>query len=166
MSVRDAALVLSWLAIAILAFALAGTMRQLRTMSTAVRGLLNGRALPAQKGTAPLPSISGWGRQDAPTLLVLAASDCTSCAELLPKLDDISRSHAGRLDVAVAYKDHGQDLEHARVLRNQSDLFDLLNVPFTPYGLAVSAGGEVLEATPVGSSDRLMHLAERCLAPA
>jgi hypothetical protein len=85
MSFQSTALLLAWVAIALLALAVSGLIRQLRSV-----GLPTNRFLPTSivGGLAP-PLGDGSADWPKPTILLFVSAECRVCQDRLNELDAI-----------------------------------------------------------------------------
>ena len=153
MTFTAAALVAAWLAILVLALALAGVLHRLRAIAAgsppATRpavGPLVGAVAPALDGRA----LSG------PALILFADRECPSCHEVAPAFGQAALGANGsgaHVQKVLVYQgdtppaDQGLD-----TMRVQRDTFERWNVRVTPFLVAVDARGTVAAAAPVGSA--------------
>lgn len=147
MSFTSAAVLLSWIAIALLAIAVAGLMRMIQrtaadTDTRSGSGLditaLTGFALPS---TGPLASLRPMGSG----LLLFSSPSCSTCADVLGGL-----VAAGREEALVVVSLGGCDgvaagAPRARCVPDGGPLFDALGIPGSPYLVAVDAAGTIVD---------------------
>ncbi|GIH07806.1 hypothetical protein Rhe02_58730 [Rhizocola hellebori] len=156
MGFQTSALILSWVAILLLALVVSGLVRQVHQLSsTAVRR-------PEPVGLplgAPAPAFSTLAPQSPATLVLLFLQPgCGTCAELL---DEAGRHDREALEFRALYR--GQVPPEAAdlpltTLGDQADLFERYDAIATPFGVVVDQGGRVLRSEPVGSRAALRHL--------
>lgn len=103
------AVVLAWLALVLLAFAMAGMLRQLRDLQAGVASAA-GLAAVAGGGVPgvgtipdnPQTPLSVRPRDDAVCALVLLVDDnCPVCAEVAPHFDDLANKSSAAVDFVV-----------------------------------------------------------------
>jgi hypothetical protein len=153
MSFETTALLVTWVALVLLALVVAGLVRQVHHLTQGPRTRELG--LPAG---SPAPALAAVGaRPERPTLLLFLSEDCPIChdvfAETLTQAD-------GPATTAI-FKGRaidGRPPANLRVLPDQEDLFTAYKVPATPYAVIVGADGRVRTAEPVGSIRGLHHL--------
>jgi thiol-disulfide isomerase/thioredoxin len=161
MSFQSAALLLAWIAIVILAFALAGLLRS-------VRALVAGRT-PHTLRVGPAPGASlaeivdvaelGSGR---PTVLLFADESCSVCKAVFPKFNDLAETYRElSFGLMVSGETNGFRSEHVVVRASQQSLFDALAIRMTPFALSLNQDGTILEAEPAGSNERLESMVRR-----
>ncbi|MER7891556.1 hypothetical protein ABTX15_17190 [Micromonospora sp. NPDC094482] len=160
MSFQTSALILSWIAILLLALVVSGLVRQ-------VHALANGSvARPGSVGLRPGSPAPRFGElaPPAPATLVLLFLDpgCSTCDHLLAE----ATQQADRPDVVlrVLYREaappHPADLP-VTVLGEQADLFDRYDAIATPFAVVVDATGHVRRSEAVGSQAALRQLLDQ-----
>jgi hypothetical protein len=157
MSVQASALILAWIAIAMLALAMAGLLRQVRILSAQMSHTpLRASALIG----SPIPEFQDASLQwDRPTLLLFVTADCSVCQERLRELESLAEQDGDRSYVAVfPGSADGLRAQRVQVLQNQSAAFRRFSIPVTPFGVVVAPGGVVAHAAAVGSSSTLREL--------
>ncbi len=160
MSFQTSALILSWVAILLLALVVSGLVRQVQQLSsTAVRrpepvGLPPGAPAPAFASLAPL--------SPATLVLLFLQPGCGTCAELLDEAGEQAERHP--LQFRALYRD-GVAPEAAdspvTAFGDQADLFERYDAIATPFAVVIDQGGRVLRSEPVGSRAALRHLLDR-----
>lgn len=157
MTFETSALVAAWLMILLLAFALAGVMRQLQFLTNA----------PSQDRRRVGPAIGS--RLTAPqitsgkvvSILLFLDSDCVTCEWVLPDVAQKKEEFGDLFFVAVYRGEHnGLPTHPIAVLENQKHVFEQFNVAATPFGVAITNGGVVLAADALGSPPMLSNLVE------
>ncbi|MEU8121360.1 hypothetical protein AB0C21_21850 [Spirillospora sp. NPDC049024] len=147
MSFQNSALLLSWVAILLLALVVAGLVRQVHALSP-------GASRPAALGPAagaPAPAFDRLG----PGLLLFLDRDCGVCADVLAAVPSDRPLHA--IFAGAAPEDASRP--GVTVLAGEQDgLFADYRVPATPFAVLVGADGRVRAAEPVGSSEALRAL--------
>jgi len=162
MSFQTSALLLSWVAILLLAFVVSGLVRQVHALTAGAASVAR-RVGPAVGAPAPrfeplAPAVPG------PLVLVFAGEGCRTCGSLLPR----AAQHAGPgVTIRVCYPGAvPADAPEPRgalaeVHGGEAELFQLYQIVATPYGVLVDAAGRVVEALPIGSADALHGLLDR-----
>lgn len=161
MSFQTSALILSWVAILLLALVVSGLVRQVHALST---GLAGPTAPPATVGLrpgAPAPGLDELGAAGGPLLLLFLSADCRTCAGVL---GEAVRHAGGEVALRVLYAGaipaaaagllvpvHGEAAE----------LFDRYDAIATPFAVVVDGAGRVQRSEPVGSPAALRALLER-----
>jgi hypothetical protein len=159
-SFETSALILTWVAIAMLALAMAGLLRQIRTLAATVAPGIT------QLGPTiglPAPQLNGReARWPNSAILVFLDAGCQTCEQLIPRLTALSDIHGGQLTFVAVFRGDavlpvGSSLE---ILANQQSAFDSFRVPVTPFGVAVASSGLIVAARPIGSAKALEELVE------
>lgn len=157
MSFETSALLLSWVAIAILSFAVSGLIRQVRYLSAGSQAPTP-RRLGPPTGAELSKLVPQLGLHADDALLVFADADCEMCEALIDELKSIRRSPGGRVHVLyrdAATKSNGNaDLD---IRGQQIKAFEALSIPVTPFGVVIKSG-KVDVATPLGSVEQLRHI--------
>lgn len=160
MSFQTSALILSWIAILLLALVVSGLVRQVHALSagTASRsgsiGLRPGSPAPRFRDLAP-PS-------PATLVLLFLDSGCATCDHLL----DEATEQAGRTGAVlrVLYRatvpPHAADLPMT-VMGDRADLFDRYDAIATPFAVVIDETGHIRRSEPVGSRVALRHLLDQ-----
>lgn len=151
MDFESSALVLAWLAIAVLALAMAGLLRQLVLLRTAVIAPAAGGLGPVFGSPAPvLPGIDYTGRR---TVLLFADDECESCRSIVDALDSTGRNTSNPA-VVVLFKAGApaQPAAPERQFVHQRELFDRLGVNVTPFAVMVDGDARIVAAEPLGSA--------------
>lgn len=155
MSFETTAILLSWVAILILALALAGLMRQFHLWAEGQRPepLALG---PAIGSTVPEAGDLG-ARSGRPTLLLFVNDTCRGCERLLPALPQVARDHDDVRLVAMFPKaaNGHRDLAGVHVVERQAHVFEREGISVTPFGVALSPEAKVLDRAPLGSMTSL-----------
>jgi hypothetical protein len=160
MSFQTSALILSWIAILLLALVVSGLVRQVHALSNGTvgrpgsLGLGPGSPAPRFRDLAP-PS---------PATLVLLFLDhgCSICDQLLDEVVE----QLQRTDVVlrILYRDtvppQAADLSMT-VLGEQADLFDRYDAIASPFAVVIDATGRIQRSEPVGSRLALRHLLDQ-----
>ncbi len=163
MSFQTSALLLSWVAILLLALVVSGLVRQVHALTTGAGGTAPQRVGPVVGAPAPRFDVLAPARP-GPLVLVFAGEGCRTCTTLLP--DAAGRAGPG-VTVRVLYPDAvpadapGPSGAIASVRGGSAELFRVYQVVATPYAVLVGADGRVAEALPVGSPDALHGVLDR-----
>ncbi|MEU4565280.1 hypothetical protein [Micromonospora sp. NPDC023956] len=159
MSFQTSALILSWIAILLLALVVSGLVRQVHALSSGMVqrrpesvGLSAGTPAPGFTRLAPTaPAV--------PLVLLFLDPDCGTCGEVLSEAAD----QAGRdgLEFRVLYRDDAPARAAGlpvTVLDGEAELFDRYDALATPFATVVDPAGRVLRAEPLGSRAALRRL--------
>ncbi len=158
MSFLVAVLVVTWLAIMVLALALAGLMRQVRDLTAAVRSRGRSPLMLRSDAIPSLRSTDGTSR----TVLLVVDDVCTTCHLVAPEFTALARNAAGIEFRMLTYAEGTRAwLDGADIVVDVDDeAYRRLNVPWRPALVLVDADGTVLEAKPVGSIESLRRTVE------
>jgi hypothetical protein len=144
MSLEASLLLLAWLAIALLAFGMAGIVGQLRRSAEPARRV----ALGPELGTA-VPPLLELARPTGGAILYFMESQCDPCHRLLAAIE---RHGDSRGEFILTPSTPGTiSAAGVPVLPDQSDLFEALDIPATPYGVAIDARGAVAQTALLSS---------------
>ncbi len=153
MSFETTALLLTWVALALLSLVVAGLVRRVHQLSQGPRadasGPQPGMPAPALESLSPEP-----GRA---TLLLFLSEGCPPCADIFQE----TQSLIGAPPIRVLYADDAPDAEppeNIRILPDQGALFEAYQISATPFGAIVGADGRIRTIEPVGSVGRLYGL--------
>lgn len=155
MGVTTTALLLAWLAILILALAMAGLLRQLEEIRHQLprAGRRLGPAL-----NQPAPSIQGLEIGE-PMLLIFADQHCLTCERLLDALE----ADPDRFDlnvVALYRRDVMPNRPRILTLVGQHEAFARFGITLTPFAVLIDALGSVVVADVVDSIEALDRLVQ------
>lgn len=160
MNAYAAFLILAWIAIILLAFAMSGLMRQLHDMTRHQnsRGLSLGLA-PGTLATY-LPDKQHFSQ--ARRLMIFADTDCESCQSIVPLFDDLVDSLPEEHEGIVITRNSAKGFSSLRKTRVVADpvAFDYFNIPFVPVAVAMR-DGEILTTQAVGSEELLRAFFEQ-----
>jgi len=143
-----AALVLSWVCLAVLALAMAGILRQLRELQAEVAQL-----------SAP-PWRAAAGRRVAelagadPLVLLVLDPGCSFCDAVHEPFIRLAGEHSGIRFEVLSPRARWADTPNIRS-RVDPGLVTVLDLPWAPALLHVGADGTVLAGQPVESPERL-----------
>jgi hypothetical protein len=158
MGFETTVLLLTWVAIALLAFVVSGLVRRVHHLSTGVRA--------AELGPAPGSAAPQFGRL-APggadrTLLLFLDADCGVCPQVLAELRDVLAASGRRLPVAALFAGPALEAGHegVEVFADEAELFDEYQIPAVPFAVVADGSGRVRTARPVGSPGALRDLLE------
>ncbi|MGH3757532.1 hypothetical protein [Actinophytocola sp.] len=162
MDALTAAVVLAWIVLIVLAFAMAGLLHQLRD----VRAALRRRAPAGHASSAPPPggpvSVRPTGAK-VRSVVLLVDGHCPTCAEVAPVFADLARAGSADVDSAdidsadvdfvvlsYAANDLGDDLDGVRYVVD-SGAYHHLDPGWRPAIVVVGPDGEVEATEPAGS---------------
>lgn len=159
MSFEGTALLVAWVAILLLAFGLAGLMRQVHLLRHALYG--EGLGYPESVPNDILPTIRAKD-SNIPAVLLFVDSECATCQEIIPSIEAAARRIGERLDFVLLFR-HAAHTAKSSVhyIEHQHRLFKALAVTATPTAILVDPSGRVLSRTPIGSIDSLSSFLAR-----
>jgi hypothetical protein len=149
MRLMSTAVVLAWIAIALLALGMAGIMRQVRLLSS---GSPRERFVFGPRAGSPGPQLPSLEAIDGTALLLFLDKDCSTCRRVAPVFSEIASEHAGTSFV-VMFRGEQDGLVGDSVLafENQGVAFAEFHVPATPFVVAVDENGIVTGSSLIGS---------------
>ena len=159
MSVQTTALLLAWVAIALLGLALAGLLRQVHLLS---RGRVQPRFRAGPEVGSIAPELAPGDRWARRAVLLFAERGCNPCDRILPLFQELAARRSD-IDFKLLFRGPGNGVvnAHVEVLTDQDQAFQGFGIPATPYGVIIDERGTVMAAAPVGSHARLQQLLER-----
>jgi len=162
MDFETAALLLSWLAIALLGLAMAGLMRQVQWLTAGGRSLQHVGPAVGSYALA-LPGIDYAAARQ--TLVVFLADDCPLCRQLAPEATDLAIATAD-VDVRVVVAGVGFDGPNGVGTTSITDeQMRLWRVSVTPFVVRVGHDARIIDASPVESPASLREMAGRFETP-
>lgn len=155
MSFTTSALVLTWLALALLALALAGVVRQLMVVTRRLIPVHPGgpmRNVPAP----PLEGVDGMFRDGNSVVLLFVDESCPTCVIAVSELDRVATDTEAELSFVSVYpgRSSGNGASAGQTIENQSLAFARFQIPVTPYAVFVK-DGLIVAAQPVGGEGLL-----------
>ncbi len=150
MPFQTAALVLAWVVIALLAFAMAGMLSMIRRLQAAQSQMAG--SLVDGGGSARSRAAARFAPGTRPYALVLTASaTCPSCSELMPRFRDFARRHRERVDFHVLSADlEVEDSTPDLPVTVDPAAFAALSPGYTPGLVIIDRQGTVVEVGPGG----------------
>ncbi len=151
MSFETTAILLTWVAMTLLALTVAGLVRQ-------VHQLTRGPHAP-DVGPSPGSPAAALDRLGAEpgrtTLLLFLGEDCPACQDVFQEALTLTGAPPMRAlfltDVIPAVLP-----ANMRVFADQGELFEAYQVPATPFAVVIGADGRIRTAEPIGSV-RALH---------
>lgn len=161
---ETSALALSWVAIVLLAFSMAGILRYVHlVVEDRNKGVIVGPAV----GTK-LASVEGLtnGIGSRLSLLMFLDTNCEACEWVLPQLDRVPIQEDG-ISIRALYRGAVGEEELSdspvEVLQKQNDIFRRLGVTATPFGLGITPSGHVVAADVIGSPATLQSFVAQAM---
>lgn len=165
MSAEAALLVITWIALCVLALALAGLLK-------ALSGHLEEHAAARVPLRRPgeVTDLVGLHPEiessEGMRAIIFADADCSTCREVLPRVIS-SFSTAEQEHILVLFKGaavKGFDDLKCRIVMDRAGEFERLNIPAAPFGVALD-GGRCVQALPIGSEILMRRFVNRALNP-
>lgn len=163
MTLLSSAVVLAWIALVLIAFALAGLLRRVQSLSDRLEG---GASIAGQH------RVSEMIGQAAPrlehrdldtnrsTLLLFSSTSCDVCKERVAELEQIaSTTPATKFAVVLPDAANGLDTTLS-VFDGERAAFSAFNVPATPFAVVISKNGRIVDTALVGGVGTLAQLVE------
>lgn len=183
MTFQTSALIMSWVAILLLALVVSGLVRQVHALSAGVAGrtepvgLPAGALAPGLVRLAPDPLAPDRLAPDRlapdqlarrrPVLLLFLSADCRTCGEVL---DEAARNaHGSGLAIHALYAGPAPAETPGlpvAVHGEQADLFERYDAIATPFAVMIDQDGRVVQSAPLGSAAALNTLLDTPLARA
>ncbi|WP_049565307.1 hypothetical protein [Streptomyces sp. SBT349] len=153
------ALLVSWVAIALLALVVSGLVRQVHQLS---RGGVarSPRHLGVTPGS-PAPHAGDLLAEGRDTLLLFLSAECRTCADVLAEADRAgAHRSADGPQVRAVYAGAAPTPTAATVpvTDHRPDLFTAYDAIATPFAVVVGATGRVVRSEPLGSPAALREL--------
>ena len=149
MSFQTSALILAWVAIALLGLALSGLLRQLHAFRQ--------NLMPPSFDVGPRVGTRAQALEAAvadtqTTVVVFADRGCASCEHVLERVEELA-AREWELAFKVAFPGDANGFRSSRVetLVEQAALFEELRIPATPYAVATGPEGAIVAVGPLGS---------------
>lgn len=147
MTFQTSALILSWVAILLLALVVSGLVRQVHALTTGTAsrgepvGLRPGSAAPEFRRLAP--------QRPQPMVLLFLDSGCRTCSEVLEE----ATRHVPLEGVTLRVLFRGEAPESTLlpVYGGEAALFERYDAVATPFAVVVDPGGTVVRSEPMGS---------------
>ncbi|KAB8165742.1 hypothetical protein FH609_015100 [Streptomyces sp. 3MP-14] len=157
MDFTTSALILSWVAIALLALVVSGLVRQVHQLSRGQVVREQGR-LGVTPGSAA-PGADALREENlladgAETLLLFLSAECRTCAEVLAEAARLEAPPAVRAIYAGAAPPATADAG-VRFAEHRPDLFTAYDAIATPFAVLVGPTGRVVRSEPLGSAAAL-----------
>lgn len=169
MDFMTSALIVSWVAILLLALVVSGLVRQVHQLSRGGTSAVHASAVhasarPGLRPGAPAPAAAelfGGELPDGGVLLFLSA-DCRTCREVLAEARRRSGADPSGPAIRALYAGpapgDGDPGGPVPVQAGRDDLFAAYDAVATPFAVAVDGDGRVLRSVPLGAPDGLTEL--------
>ncbi|MBV7648557.1 hypothetical protein C0Q64_20780 [Streptomyces albidoflavus] len=150
------ALLLSWVAIALLALVVSGLVRQVHQLSRG--GVARAPRHPGVTPGSPAPHAGELLDEGQETLLLFLSAECRTCAEVLDEADRLLADDATPAPRAVYAGAAPATSTAVPVVDHRPDLFTAYDAIATPFAVLVGASGHVRRSEPLGSPAALREL--------
>jgi len=157
MSFQTSALIVTWVALLLLALVVSGLVRQVHALSS---GGARGADRRGLRPGSPAPNADVLGLRP-PAVLLFLSEDCHMCDSVLDE--------AGRLDgngpqahaLYAGRVPPSSDAQPIDVHGWQAELFERYDAIVTPFAVVVGRDGRVVRSEPLGSPKALRGLLSR-----
>jgi hypothetical protein len=149
-----AAVVLAWLALIVLAFAMAGLLRQLRDVQAGIA-----RPVGQVPGMAPVRRAVPESLRPRGTttysVVLLVDEDCPICAEVAPTFAQIAAAESSALTFVVLGRVESKNYEQDKRISYVADAggYHRLDPGWRPALIAIDRQGRIVVAEPAGSEE-------------
>lgn len=148
------ALILSWIAIFLLALVVSGLIRQVHQLSKGSRRV---DRVGVSTGTTAPDARRLLG--DSGGMLLFLSPTCGVCSDVLDEAAQwINDAGADPAQIQAVYADAPKEHPVIAVAGGRSDLFDRYDVVVTPYAVVIDDTATVTRSEPVGSRNALRQL--------
>ena len=151
MSVMAAAMVLAWICVVLLAFGLAGVLRQVRDLQVELAQI-------GGQGQRPLRGRQVAEYAGAKTVVLVIDPACSLCIAVVGTFAEQATSTPGLRFETLSYRTSDDWPDSAHVHRRVDErLYQRLDVPWTPALLVTDLEGVITSVRPVESPEDLRH---------
>jgi hypothetical protein len=149
MSFQTSGLILSWIAILLLALVVSGLVRQVHALSGS--GTLSQGSLGPRPGSRA-PALDRLAPDRAtPMVLLFLSRDCRTCAEVLEEAGSAGRDGVMLRALYGGEAPAGAVDSGVSVHADQAELFERYDAIVTPFAVVVDRAGRVVRSEPIGS---------------
>lgn len=151
MSFTTAALLLTWIALLALTLACAGLLRMVQDLQRRVGSPTSSAEVPVTGLALPAQGPACELRPEGGGLVVFVSPSCSACADVLDEIGELqTKGAAASLVIASLGPCPAQGREvsgglERRCIPDAHGLADLLQVPATPFLLAVDSDGTIAD---------------------
>ncbi|MQA26895.1 MAG: hypothetical protein GEU94_15865 [Micromonosporaceae bacterium] len=151
MSVMTAAVVLAWICLILLAFGLAGLLRQVRDLHQDLAEL-------GAQGARPLRGRQVAEFAGAPTAVLVVDPGCSMCTPVVEVFTEVAAAAREARFEVLSYRVSADWPANPQVRQRIDErLYQRLDVPWAPALLVTDDDGVITSATPVESPADLRH---------
>jgi hypothetical protein len=164
MNFQTSALILTWVALLLLALVVSGLVRQLHQLTS---GALRAPGLVGLAPGAAAPDLDRvLAGHTGPALLLFLSVDCRTCAAILADLPAyLHRLATAGVGIRALYAGPAPAAVPVEVLADAAGLFDRYDAVATPFAVLVDATGRVERSQPLGSTSALAALVDQVAGP-
>ncbi len=148
MTIEQTALILAWVAILLLAFAMSGLARQMITLHAQRQQPEKRRSGVAVGSVVPVGHLADG---DTPKVLFFAEQGCSTCEALWPLLELLASRHTGVRWTALYTTESEHQSSVVSVRTQSAEEFLAFGVHLTPYVVSIDGAGVIRFAEPVAS---------------
>jgi hypothetical protein len=156
MDFLTSAVILAWIAITVMALAMAGLLRQ-------VLALTSGRQFQQQIGPvvgsiAPLvPDLERVVKRGSVTLMLFLDTACDVCLETLRVAEERAHNSPDWIRFVGIFPTDVSDVaqNQVEIITGATDIFASYNIPVTPFGVTIGVDGRISRAGALGSPELL-----------
>jgi hypothetical protein len=157
MNFQTSALIVTWVALLLLALVVSGLVRQVHALSSG--NARRADRLGLRPGS-PAPDVDLLGIR-LPAVLLFLSEDCHTCAGVLDEAGRLGRNGPELHALYAGSVPPGSDVEPIAMHGWQADLFERYDAIVTPFGVVVGQDGRVVQSEPLGSPHALRGLLSR-----
>jgi hypothetical protein len=162
MTFLASALILSWVAIILLALVVARLVQQVHRLESG-----SGPRRPDRVGIRPgtrAPSLASLGiRPGEPAVLLFLSASCSTCAEVL--LEATQQAGNGTQLHALYEGSAPTRADGVAVHEGQTELFERYDAVATPFAVVLDRSANIVRSEPVGSRDAFKRLLVQSFSP-
>jgi hypothetical protein len=165
MTFQTSALILTWVALLLLALVVSGLVRQLHQLTS---GALRNPALVGLPAGAAAPDLDRVlpGRT-GPALLLFLSTDCRTCTAILADLPTyLHRLSTAGVGIRALYAGAAPAAVPVPAVADAAVLFERYDAVATPFAVLVDAAGRIQRSLPLGSVTALDALVDEVAGPA
>lgn len=148
MTIEQTALILAWVAILLLAFAMSGLARQMVSLHAQGQQPAKRTSGIAVGSVAPVGHLAD---SDTPTVLFFAEEGCSTCEALWPLLEQLARRQPDVAWIALYTTETGHESSAVSVRTRSAEEFLAFRVHLTPYVVSIDGAGVIRFAEPVAT---------------
>jgi hypothetical protein len=165
MTFQTSALILTWVALLLLALVVSGLVRQLHQLTGGALRNPNLVGLPAGAAAPDLDRVLP-GRT-GPALLLFLSTDCRTCTAIVAELPaHLHRLATAGVGIRALYAGTAPAAVPVPAVADAAGLFERYDAVATPFAVLVDAAGRVERSQPLGSVAALGAMIDEIAGPA